>query len=77
VQWRGPRAKVLAARGERDEAERLAREAVELAERTDFLNLRGDALANLAEVTGSGLEDAAAAYTQKGNAAALRRLRLR
>jgi DNA-binding SARP family transcriptional activator len=77
VQWRGPRAKVLAARGERDEAERLAREAVELAERTDFLNLRGDALANLAEVTRSGLEDAAAAYTQKGNAAALRRLRLR
>ncbi|HEY3182606.1 MAG TPA: AAA family ATPase, partial [Gaiellaceae bacterium] len=75
VQWRGPRAKVLAARGERGEAERLAGEAVELAERTDFLNLRGDALANLAEVTGSGLDEAAAAYRQKGNEAALRRLR--
>jgi DNA-binding SARP family transcriptional activator len=75
VQWRGPRAKVLAARGERDEAERLAREAVELAGRTDFLNLRGDALANLAEVTGSGLDEAAAAYREKGNEAALRRLR--
>jgi tetratricopeptide (TPR) repeat protein len=74
VQWRGPRAKVLAARGDREEAERLVREAVELAERTDFLNLRGDALANLAEVTGSGLEQAAEAYRRKGNIAALRRL---
>jgi DNA-binding SARP family transcriptional activator len=76
VQWRGPRAKVLAARGERGEAERLAREAVELAGRTDFLNLRGDALANLAEVTGTEFDDAAAAYRQKGNTAALRRLGL-
>jgi hypothetical protein len=65
---------VLAARGERDEAERLVHEAVELAERTDFLNLRGDAFANLAEVTGSGFEEAAEAYRCKGNVAALRRL---
>jgi hypothetical protein len=74
VQWRGPRAKVLARRGERAEAERLAREAVELASRTDFPSLRGDALANLAEVTGDGWEDAAAEYRRKGNLAALARL---
>ena len=40
IQWRGPRAKVLARRGEAVEAERLAREGVELAEPTDFLNVR-------------------------------------
>jgi ATP/maltotriose-dependent transcriptional regulator MalT len=75
VQWRGPRAKVLAARGDRAAAERLAREAVELALRTDFPTLRGDALANLAHVTGDGWHDAAAEYRRKGNVAALAQLR--
>ena len=50
IQWRGPRAKVLARRGEAVDAERLAREGVELAESTDFLNVRGTALLDLAEV---------------------------
>ena len=76
VQWRGPRAKALARRGELDEAERLAREAVSLAEQTDFLNLHANALMDLATVLDHGrrLEDAVAAaeaasalYERKGN----------
>jgi tetratricopeptide (TPR) repeat protein len=76
VQWRGPRAKALARRGELKAAERLAREAVSLAERTDFLNLHANALLDLATVLGQDRrpEDAAAAaeaayalYERKGN----------
>jgi predicted ATPase len=76
VQWRGPRAKALARRGELDAAELLAREAVSLAEQTDFLNLHANALLTLATVLHHGrrLEDAAAAaeaanalYERKGN----------
>lgn len=50
VHWRGTRAKILFRQGQGEEAERLAREAVTLAERTDFLDLRGEALMDLAEV---------------------------
>jgi DNA-binding SARP family transcriptional activator len=76
VQWRGPRAKVLAVRGEAEEAERLAREAVALAERTDFLNMQAAALLDLAEVLRAGrrrrepaelVERARALYDRKGN----------
>jgi hypothetical protein len=52
----------------------LAREAVELAERTDFLNLRADALAVLARLTGGDTSAAAELYRRKGNAAALAQL---
>jgi len=74
--WRQVRAKVLARRGELETAERLAREAVELAETTDSLNWRGDARRDLAEVlrlAGRTQEAADAArsalslYEQKGN----------
>jgi len=44
------RARILAARGGIGEAERVAREAVELAEATDDLNSRADTLLDLAEV---------------------------
>jgi tetratricopeptide (TPR) repeat protein len=50
VGWRCVRAKVLARRGERDEAERIAREAVAIADETDFLQTRADARVALAEV---------------------------
>ena len=50
VVWRCVRAKVLARRGEAEAAEALAREAIELAEETDSLNLQGDAWIDLAEV---------------------------
>jgi predicted ATPase/class 3 adenylate cyclase len=79
VTLRGTRAKILARRGELEDAERLAREAVALAEPTDALNMQGDALANLAEVLRLGgreqealapLERAAGLYGLKGNVVA-------
>jgi len=48
--WRSARAKVLAQQGDVDEALRLAREAVAIVAQTDWLNTRGDALLDLAEV---------------------------
>ncbi|MDQ3379804.1 MAG: AAA family ATPase [Actinomycetota bacterium] len=50
IVWRGTRAKVLARRGDFEAAERLAREAVEYAEASDFLHSHADALTDLAEV---------------------------
>ena len=76
VQWRGPRAKVLARRGRMKKAEELAREGVALAQQTDFTNLKGDALVDLAEVlrlrgrsdeAASALDEATRLYTEKGN----------
>jgi tetratricopeptide (TPR) repeat protein len=48
--WRGVKAKLLARAGRFDEAEELARGAVEMVEPTDLLTHRGDALLDLAEV---------------------------
>jgi class 3 adenylate cyclase/tetratricopeptide (TPR) repeat protein len=48
--FRSVRAKIRASQGSADEAERLAREAVEIARATDFLFLQWLALASLAEV---------------------------
>lgn len=48
--WRTVRAKVLARRGAIDEAERLAREAVDIASATDSLPVQGEVLLGLAEV---------------------------
>jgi DNA-binding SARP family transcriptional activator/class 3 adenylate cyclase len=76
IQWRGPRAKVLARRGRTKKAEELASDAVALAERTDFLNQHADALLDLAEVrrldgrTAEAREAAVEAvrlYERKGN----------
>jgi tetratricopeptide (TPR) repeat protein len=63
ARWRGAMAKVLARRGEYEEAARLAREAVELVEPTDGPELRGDVLMDAAETyrLASRREDAAAA----------------
>jgi class 3 adenylate cyclase/tetratricopeptide (TPR) repeat protein len=76
VLWRSARAKVLAARGEPDEALRLARAAVAMAEETDDINMRADALVDLAGVVDAA-GDAAARddalrrahelYVSKGN----------
>ena len=62
--WRQVQARVHAHRGEHAEAERLAREAVAIAERTDALNFQGDALCDLAEVL------AAAGRTRRGRRSA-------
>jgi tetratricopeptide (TPR) repeat protein len=84
VGWRRVRAKLLARRAHLEEAERLAHEAVALAAGTDHLDLRADAIADLAEVlrlagrpeeSAAGLEQAIGLYEQKGNVAAAKRLR--
>jgi tetratricopeptide (TPR) repeat protein len=74
--WRQARAKVLAQRGEYEEAEILAREAVELGEPTDALDMRAEALRDLAEVlqhagksdeARQALDRALELFEQKGN----------
>jgi class 3 adenylate cyclase/tetratricopeptide (TPR) repeat protein len=81
---RQARGKVLARRGELQEGERLAREAVALAEETDMLNAHADALLDLAEVLGLAdqdarpeLEQAVALYERKGNLVMAERARSR
>jgi class 3 adenylate cyclase len=73
--WRGTRAKVLARRNDSD-AERFARESVELSLETDCLNMQADALVDLAETlslldrpgeAANILEDAIGRYETKGN----------
>jgi tetratricopeptide (TPR) repeat protein len=76
VQWRTLRARVLPALGRIDEAEALAREAVELLDGTDVLVVRADALMDLAAVvTAAGreseavplVEEARRLYERKGH----------
>ena len=63
--WRSVRAKVLARRGKLEDGERLAREAVALAETSDMLAFTGDALLDLAEVLRlAGKEDEARSCIQ-------------
>jgi len=50
VRWRRVRARVLARRGEIRQAEAFAREALAIAEKTDFVNDRADALVDLSHV---------------------------
>ena len=61
--WRRAQALVDAASGKHAEAERLAREAVAIAERTDNPSHQGEALCDLAEVLAAAgrTEEAAAA----------------
>jgi tetratricopeptide (TPR) repeat protein len=84
VGWRRVRAKLLARRGELDEAERLGREAVTIASGTDYLDAHAKAVADLAEVfrlagrpkeSGAASREAIRLYEQKGNVVAAQRLR--
>jgi predicted ATPase len=84
VMWRGARARSLAVRGRMEEAERLAREGAALAEKSDFMNDRGDAMFDLAVVLRQAgrPEDARTAfagalrlYELKGNVVAAGRAR--
>jgi class 3 adenylate cyclase/tetratricopeptide (TPR) repeat protein len=86
VEWRGVAAKLLAQRGRNAEAERLAREAVELVAQTDFLRSHGDALLDLGEVLALGGEPQKAAaafhaglelYEEKGDTVMAGRARSR
>jgi len=80
--WRSARAKVLARQGDVDEALRLAREAVAIVAQTDWLNSRGDALLDLAEVLDFAdrpdeaapvIAEALGLYEQKGNVVSARK----
>ena len=82
--WRRSRAKILAHGGDLERAEALAREAVRLGEKTDFLNDHADALVDLAEVLAlagrrpaalAEIEEAAKRYERKGNLPSLERTR--
>jgi predicted ATPase len=84
IGWRRVRAKLLARRGDLNEAERLAREATERAALTDLLDDHAQALADLAAVLRLGdrpgeaataLEEALHLHEQKGNVVAAARLR--
>ncbi len=78
------RANLLAHQGDLKEAERLAREAVELGARTDYLNGHANALTSLAEILGladereqaaAAMEQALALYERKGNLVMAERIR--
>jgi class 3 adenylate cyclase/tRNA A-37 threonylcarbamoyl transferase component Bud32/tetratricopeptide (TPR) repeat protein len=84
--WRCVKARVLAERSEPAHAEQLVREAIAIAERTDDLSSRGDALADLADVlrrsgnAPAALEasqQAAACYERKGDEVSVARTRER
>jgi len=75
VLWRATRAPILARGGAHDEAEALAREALQRARETEFIMLRAESLVELAAVlrcagrdgAGAALEEAVAAYGAKGD----------
>jgi tetratricopeptide (TPR) repeat protein len=84
VKWRSVRSVVLARRGQVDDAERLAREALERAEQTDQLDTHAEAHADLAEVlrmagrraeAANQFSRALALYERKGNLVAARQIR--
>jgi tetratricopeptide (TPR) repeat protein len=84
--WRQVRAKVLARHGELAGAKRLAREAVAVSEKTDFLDAQGDVYADLAEVlslagrpaeAGTALGQALRCYERKGNIVSTQRMQTR
>ncbi len=86
ISWRSVRGRVLARRGEFDEAKALAREAAEIASATDAYADIGDAYSDLAEVlelagerseARGALERALAAYGRKGASWDVDRMRRR
>ena len=84
IMWRALRAKMLARRGQPKSAESLAREAVALAEPTDWTDTHADALMALAEVrrlteqmegVREAAEEALRLYERKGNLVSAKRAR--
>ena len=83
IRWRSVRAKVLARAGNVEAAEYVAHEATALAERTEYLDLHAQAVADLSEVlrragrpeeASTALREAIRLYEQKGNVVAAQRL---
>jgi tetratricopeptide (TPR) repeat protein len=84
--WRQVQALVESHAGRHEQAEKLAREAVELVDRTDALNFAGAALSDLAEVllvgrragaAAAALEQALERYERKKNLAMVAQVRPR
>jgi len=84
VNWRQAKAHIAAAKGDIEEATRLAREAVEISITTEMLNEQGDSYATLGEVLEFAGDTAGAAdayeralhcYERKGNLVSARRTR--
>jgi len=84
AEWRYVAAMAAADDGRLEEAERLIREAVEMVEPTDFLELRGDTFEALAHVEGragrtegwrAALERALAEHTRKQNLVSAQHIR--
>jgi tetratricopeptide (TPR) repeat protein len=84
--WQGVEAKLQARRGEHVEAERIAREAVAIVDRSQMLNQQADAYAGLAEVlelagktdaARDALEQALERYERKENLVGAERARAR
>jgi tetratricopeptide (TPR) repeat protein len=84
VLWRGIHARMLARGGDAEVAEEVANGAVALADKTDFLMMRGDVLSDRAEVravldrpeeAAQDLEQAIALYEQKGISASVKAAR--
>jgi class 3 adenylate cyclase/tetratricopeptide (TPR) repeat protein len=84
--WRQARARVLARRGGYDEAERLAREAVEIGETTEDLSSKAETRADLGEVLALGgraqeaaeaVEQALVRFEAKENVVMAERMRAR
>jgi ATP/maltotriose-dependent transcriptional regulator MalT len=84
IAWRSTRARILARRGAFPQAESLARQALALAEETDFLNMHADVLMALAEVlrlealedeAGECVQRALELYERKGNTPSAQRAR--
>jgi hypothetical protein len=84
VAWRRVRAMTLARLGQLDEAELLARTAIETAEATDYTDLHASALAALGDVfrlagrrkeSTAALEHAATLFEAKRNLVATQRIR--
>lgn len=82
--WRRVRAKLLARRGDLPEAERLARDAMAIADRTDYLELRAQVKVDLADIldlahrpeqAASSRAEALRLFEQKGNLVAVASLR--
>jgi class 3 adenylate cyclase len=84
VAWSLLRARVLASRGELDEAEVVAREAIDVFDRSDRLDIRGDARVHLAEIlrlasrpadAASALREALELYERRENVVGSKRAR--
>ena len=84
VAWRRVQAKLLAQRGDFEDADRLAREAIAMAARSDYLDLHARAIEDLVEVLRLAgrsqaaldeLEPAIRLHEQKGNVVAVARTR--